>query len=56
MYRLLEIDFQEHLYLSLFLCVVQDFNVGVDNLELSPSSSSVANLGQQIINKQPIDS
>ncbi len=56
MYRVLEIDFQEHLYLNLFLCVEQDFNVGTDNSELSPSSLGVANLGQQIINEQLIAS
>jgi hypothetical protein len=54
MYRVLEIDSQEHLHLNLFLCVVQNFNARADNSELSPSSSGVANLGQQIINEQPI--
>jgi hypothetical protein len=49
MYRVLEIDSQKHLYLNLFLCVVQDFNVGIDNSKLLPSLSSVTNLGRQII-------
>jgi hypothetical protein len=35
---------------------VQNFNVGANNSKLSPSSSGVTNLGQQIINEQPIDS
>jgi hypothetical protein len=35
---------------------MQNFNVGANNSKLSPSSSCVTNLGQQIINEQPIDS
>jgi hypothetical protein len=46
MYRVLEIDSQKHLYLNLFLCAMQDFNVGVHNSKLSPSSLGVTNLGQ----------
>jgi hypothetical protein len=45
LYKVLEIDFQENLFLSLFLCAMQDFNVGADNFELSPNSLRVANLG-----------
>jgi hypothetical protein len=41
MYRVLEIDFQENFFLSLFLFVVQDFNARANNFELSPNSLQI---------------